>query len=115
MANTYTWTVTSMSTLPSPPAPINEYVVNAQYTVTGTNGATPPVTASINGIAIFSIDTTVTPIPYNSLTEAQVLSWIQDQPNLVVNMQSNIDGQIESIVNPPVSPQNTPLPWANTN
>ena len=35
--NTYTWTVTALSTLPSPPAPINEYVVMANYTVTGTN------------------------------------------------------------------------------
>ena len=109
MANTYTWTITSMSTLPSPPAPINEYVVLAQYLVTGTDGTN---TASIQGSSQFTIDTTVTPIPYSQLTQSQVLGWIQAEPNLVENTQANIDGQIASIVSPPISPAVTGLPWA---
>ena len=108
MNNTYTWTITSMSTLPSPPAPINEYVVLAQYLVTGTDGT---YTASIQGSRQFTIDTTATPIPYSQLTQAQVLGWIQEEPNLVTNTQACIDGQIASIVNPPVSPAVTELPW----
>jgi hypothetical protein len=108
MANTYTWTVTSLSTLPSPPAPINEYVVTAYYTVTGTDGVN---TATLQSNATFSIDTTGATIPYNDLTEEQVLGWIQAQPNVVVNTQANIDGQLASIVTPPITPQNTPLPW----
>jgi len=109
MANTYTWTITSMSTLPSPPAPINEYVVLAQYLVTGTDGTN---TASIAGSSQFTIDTTATPTPYAQLTQAQVLGWIQAEPNLVTNTQACIDGQIASMVTPPISPSNTPLPWA---
>jgi len=108
MSNSYTWTITSMSTLSSPPAPINEYVVLAQYLVTGTDGTN---TASIQGSSQFTIDTTATPTPYAQLTESQVLGWIQEEPNLVTNTQACIDGQIASIVNPPVSPAVTPLPW----
>ena len=109
--NTYTWKVTALSTMPSPPAPINEYVVMANYTVTGTNGT---ITVEISSISQFTIDTTSpTYVPYAQLTEEIVLGWIQSEPNLVINTQANLDGQIESIVNPPVSPQNTPLPWSN--
>jgi len=108
MSNTYIWTITSMSTLPSPPAPINEYVVLAQYLVTGTDGTN---TASIAGSSQFTIDTTATPIPYSQLTQAEVLGWIQAEPNLVINTQANIDGQIASIVSPPISPAVTELPW----
>ena len=112
--NTYLWTITSMSTLPSPPAPVNEYVVLAQYTVTASNGATPLVTAEIGGSAQFSVPTTENTdyTPYANLTEKQVLSWIQSEPNLVENTQANLDGQIQSQVTPPVSPTAQPLPWA---
>ena len=111
--NTYKWTVTSMSTLPSPPAPVNEYVVLAQYTVTASNGATPPVTAEINGSAQFTVPTNEDGnyTPYADLTEEQVLGWIQAEPNLVINTEANLDGQIESQISPPVSPESTPLPW----
>ena len=112
--NTYLWTVTSMSTMPSPPAPINEYTVLAQYIVTASNSETPPVTAEISGSAQFSL-----PIvdnkdytPYQNLTEEQVLGWIQAEQNLVINTQANLDGQIESQISPPITPKITPLPWA---
>ena len=113
--NKYLWTVTSMSTMPSPPAPINEYTVLAQYTGTATNGATPLATASISGSAQFAIPPSVGDkmyTPYPDLTEAQVLGWIQEEPNLVINIQANLDGQIESQLNPPITPTPTPLPWA---
>ena len=112
--NTYLWTVTSMSTLPSPPAPVNEYVVLTQYTVTASNGATPPVTAEIGGSAQFTVPTNENGnyTPYADLTEEQVLSWIQAEPNLVINTEANLDGQIQSQITPPITPEVTPLPWA---
>jgi hypothetical protein len=111
--NTYLWTVTSMSTMPSPPAPINEYTVLAQYAVTATNGATPPVTASIGGSAQFPLPTDENGnyTPYADLTQEQVLGWIQAEPNLVINTEANLDGQIQSQVTPPVSLTAQPLPW----
>ena len=112
--NTYVWTITSMSTLSSPPAPVNEYAVLAQYTVTASNGDTPPVTASIDGSAQFAVPTTENTdyTPYANLTEEQVLGWIQAEPNLVENTQANLDGQIQSQITPPITPEVTPLPWA---
>jgi len=52
--------------------------------------------------------------PYADLTEAQVLGWIQTQLGTdgVANLEACIQGQIDSQINPPVSPENTPLPWA---
>jgi hypothetical protein len=112
--NTYKWTITSMSTLPSPPAPTSEYAVLAQYTVTASNGDTPPITASISGSAQFPLPTDENGnyTPYADLTEEQVLGWIQAEPNLVINTEANLDGQIESQISPPITPEVTPLPWA---
>jgi len=112
--NTYVWTITSMSTLPSPPAPVADCVVATQYTVTASNGDTPPVTASIGGSAQFPLPTDENGnyTPYADLTEEQVLGWIQSEPNLVINTQANLDGQIASQINPPITPEVTPLPWA---
>jgi hypothetical protein len=84
----------------------------AQYTVIASNGDTPPVIASINGSAQFSIPTSGDLTPYADLTEEQVLGWIQSEPNLVINTQANLDGQIESQISPPITPEVTPLPWA---
>jgi hypothetical protein len=102
-----------MSTLPSPPAPVDDYVVLAQYTVTASNGAKPPVTAEIGGSAQFTVPTNEDGAytPYADLTEEQVLSWIQSEPNLVINIQANLDGQISSQITPPITPEVTPLPW----
>ena len=109
MTTTYVWTVTALSTMPTPTP---DYVVMAQYSVTGTDGTNTVVTG---GVSQFSVNPKQTDfVPYADLTEAIVLSWIQSEPNLVVNIQANLDGQIESIVYPPVSPKNTPLPWSNT-
>jgi len=99
-----------MSTLPSPTP---DYVVNVQYNVTGTDTSTPPNVASVQGSATFPVSTTQTTfIPYASLTQAEVLGWIQAEPNVTVNTEACVQGQINSMVTPPISPTVTPLPWA---
>lgn len=105
----YQWAVTAMSTSSYP---TSGYVTVANYTVTGTDNSTPPVVAEFSSQVQFSIDPNqVSYIPYNELTEEIVLGWIQSEPNLVVNTQACLDGMINSIINPPVSPTNIPLPW----
>jgi hypothetical protein len=51
-------------------------------------------------------------IPYDQLTEAIVIGWIQRIWALdgVANFEACIQGQIDSQINPPVVPV-TPLPW----
>jgi hypothetical protein len=48
--------------------------------------------------------------PYADLTEAQVIGWADTQT--VSNMQACVQGQINSMINPPVSPTSQALPWS---
>jgi hypothetical protein len=83
-------------------------VVNALWRVTGVDGQ---YTASIDGITQFnSADQQGAIIPYASLTEAIVIGWIPTQN--ISNAQANVQGQINSLITPPVSPANTALPWS---
>ena len=49
-------------------------------------------------------------IPYASLTQDIVLDWITESGQLP-NLEACVQGQIDSMVTPPVSLVNTPLPW----
>ena len=102
---TFTTRITAMYTVQQPDP---NYVVNALWEVTGVDGAN---TASIGGNTQFSSADQVGPvIPYASLTEAVVLSWIPE--SAISSAQSCVQGQIDSMINPPVSPEAQPLPWA---
>ena len=102
---TFTTTITSMYTLQQPDP---DYVVNALWEVTGVDGSN---TASIQGNTTFnSADQTGPVIPYASLTEAVVLSWIPE--SAITSAQACVQGQIDSMITPPVSPANTALPWS---
>ena len=105
MATTYTTTINSMYTLNSPE---QGFVVNVLFTVSGTDGTN---TASIDGNIQFTDQVETDFIPYNQLTEEQVIGWINAQTNNQENYYANINGQIESMINPPVSPAAQPLPW----
>ena len=104
MATTFTTRITAMYTLQQPDP---NYVVNALWEVTGVDGT---YTASIGGNTTFnSADQEGAFIPYANLTEATVIGWISAQE--ISNAQSCVQGQIDSLITPPVSPANTPLPW----
>ena len=105
MATTFTTRITAMYTLQQPDP---NYVVNALWEVTGVDGAN---TASIGGNTQFnSADQVGAFIPYASLTEATVIGWIPAEA--IASAQQCVQGQIDSMINPPVSPANTALPWA---
>ena len=101
----FTTRITSMYTLNTPEP---DYVVNVLYEVTGVSGE---YTASIGGNTQFnSADQEGAFIPYASLTEATVIGWIPE--SAITSAQQCVQGQLDSMANPPVSPENTPLPWA---
>ena len=101
---TFNTTVTSMYTLQQPDP---DYVVNVRWEVTGVDGAN---TASIGGNTQFnSADQEGAFIPYASLTESIVIGWIPE--SAIESAQACVQGQINSLITPPVSPENTPLPW----
>ena len=105
MATSFSTTITSMYTLQTPDP---DYVVNALWEVTGVDGIN---TASIGGNTQFNSADQVGPVtPYASLTESIVLSWIPE--SAITSAQQCVQGQIDSMITPPVSPANTALPWS---
>ena len=114
--NTYKWKITALGTLPSPPAPVNEFLFFANYTVTATDGINTVDFQSQTQFKIYqTIDKNNQPTytPYSDLTEEQVIGWIQAEENLKENVESNLDSQLYAIYNPPIVPEITPLPWNN--
>jgi hypothetical protein len=101
---TFTTRITAMYTLQQPDP---NYVVNALWEVTGVDGT---YTASIDGNTQFnSADQVGAFIPYDQLTEAIVIGWIPE--SAITSAQQCVQGQIDSLITPPVSPASQPLPW----
>ena len=100
---TFTTTITQMYTLQTPDP---DYVVNALRQVTGVDGE---YTASIGGNTQFTSQQGPDFIPYADLTEATVIGWIPESQ--ITSAQACVQGQIDSMITPPVSPSNQPLPW----
>ena len=104
MATTFTTRITQMYTLQQPDP---NYVVNVLWEVTGVDGAN---TASIGGNTQFNSADQVGPVtPYASLTESIVIGWIPE--SAITRAQECVQGQINSMITPPVSPTSQPLPW----
>lgn len=105
---TFTWAVDALYTETIEGQ--QDYVVIANYTLSGVDGE---YEASISGIAQFSTESVGEFIPYDELTEAIVVGWIQDElgEDGVANLEACVQGQIDSLINPPVSPVLTPLPF----
>ena len=100
---TFTTTITQMYTLQTPDP---DYVVNALWQITGVDGE---YTASIGGNTQFTSQQGPDFIPYADLTEATVIGWIPESQ--ITSAQACVQGQIDSMITPPVSPSNQPLPW----
>jgi hypothetical protein len=105
----YTWNVTALYTETIDGE--QNYVVIANYEVVGVDGT---FSANLSKIARFSTASVTPFVPYEDLTNDIVIGWIQDELGVdgVSNTEACIQGQIDSQINPPVTPQNTPLPWA---
>jgi hypothetical protein len=86
--------------------PDPNYVVNALWEVIGVDGE---YTASIKGNTTFDSNQAETFIPYVDLTEATVIGWIPESD--ITSAQACVQGQINSMITPPVSPSSQPLPW----
>ena len=103
---TYTTTITAMYTVPNPTG----YVVNVLFNVSGTDGT---YTANIDGSIQFMPEQSETGfVPYNELTQDEVIGWINTATNNQENYYANVQGQINSMITPPVSPTSQPLPWS---
>ena len=112
MAINYTWSVTSMYTLPEVEGE-PDVVVLAQWAVSGTDGTySETLGSNTTQFTIAADDPNFT--PYAELTEEQVIGWIQGVlgEDGVASYEATIAGSIDSQANPPVTPSEQPLPWA---
>jgi len=106
---TYTWSINSMYTVQQPDP---DYVVRAFWTLTGVDGQT---TVSKTGSVDFLQNQDQSGfVPYNQLTEAMVIGWVQTSlgENTITSFETEIQAQIDFLKNPTSLPEYTPLPWA---
>ena len=101
----FTTAITAMYTLPQVRGE-TDVVVTALWQVTGVDGT---YTAAIGGSSRFTLTQGGAFTPYADLTEAQVIGWIPE--NQITSAQQCVQGQINSLITPPVSPTSQALPW----
>jgi hypothetical protein len=104
----YTWKVTQLLT---ETIEGNEnYVVIAHCETIGVDGE---YSASVPNVIQFSTEDVTVFVPYEDLTEEMVIAWIKESlgEEGVLSIEASIQAQIEAQKNPPVTPQETPLPW----
>ena len=107
MATTYNWTISAMDCVPQEDGH-TDVVVVAHWNVSATDGT---YNANVYNTQSFTYDSSKTFIPYSSLTQEEVIGWVQDAmgPDGVASLQANLDSQIANQINPPIV--TPPLPW----
>jgi hypothetical protein len=107
MATTYNWTIQAMDCIPQEDGH-TDVVVVAHWSVLATDGT---YNANVYGTQSFAYDASKTFIPYESLTQTEVVGWVQAAMGIdaVTALQESLDQQIEAQINPTIV--NPPLPW----
>jgi hypothetical protein len=97
---TFAWTIPQVDRLIA-----DGFVVTVHYVVTATDDS---YSASVYGTLGYSPIQSKTYIPYDQLTEATVVSWVQNKLGKDV-VETNLQSQIDSQKNPT---QTVGVPWA---
>jgi hypothetical protein len=108
MAITNTWSVVQMDAYPELDGE-TDVVFTVHWTLNGTDGT---YNGSVYGSVGVSTSSSGAFTPYADLTEAQVISWVQDAlgEEQVLSYEANVAQQIDNQINPPVV--TPPLPWS---
>jgi hypothetical protein len=116
MAFTYEWKIKNLKKQDDPSLELNDIIVQTYWECIGTDE--DGNSGSFHGATPFEPDQ-VDPnnfTTYENLTEAQVLSWIQDvvnaSPSYKAHIDQQIQKQIDAIVRPMVEVSGDQLPWA---
>lgn len=102
-----TWTVVSMQTAPQE-AGLPDVVKAVAWLCTATDGVNE---ARCGGKTTVGVDFSSF-VPYDQLTEADVIGWVQALlgPQEVTRIEADLQAQLTYMANPPVVA--LPLPWA---
>ena len=108
MPITNTWAVVQMDAYPELDGE-TDVVFTVHWTLNGTDGTH---NGSAYGTVGVSTSASGAFTPYADLTQAQVISWVQDAlgEEQVLSYEANVAQQIDNQVNPPVV--TPPLPWS---
>jgi hypothetical protein len=108
MAITNTWSVVSLDCYPELDGE-TDVVFTCHWVLSGTDGT---YNGSVYGSVGVSIDPDAPFTPYADLTQAQVVSWVQDAlgEEQVASYEANVAQQIADQQDPPVV--TPPLPWS---
>lgn len=108
MPITNTWAVVQMDAYPEYDGE-TDVVFTVHWTLTGTDGT---YVGSVYGSVGVTVDEGSTFTPYEDLTEAQVVGWVQDAlgEEQVASYEANVAQQIADQIDPPVV--TPPLPWS---
>ena len=90
---TYLWTISQMDRLTA-----DGFVVTVHYNVSATDGT---YNASTYGTVGYQEQPGETYVPYDQLTEAQVVGWVQNslgKDTVEASLQSQIDAQANPVV-----------------
>lgn len=116
MALTYEWKIKSLKKQDDPSVELNDIIVQTYWECTGADE--DGNTGTFHGATPFEPDQ-IDPenfTAYEDLTEAQVISWIQDVVNNNVGYKNHIDEQIlkqiEATLRPMVEVTADQLPWS---
>ncbi len=104
----YNWIVSQMDAYPEYEGH-TDIVFTVHWRLDGTDGTH---SAGVYGSIGLTLDPAATFTPYANLTKAQVVGWIEDAmgEEQVAQYKSNIDSQIDALVNPTtITPR---PPWA---
>ena len=108
MPITNTWNIQQLDCYPELDGD-TDVVFTVHWTLNGTDGT---YNGSVYGSVGVTLEAGATFVPYADLTEAQVVSWVQDAlgEEQVTAYEANVAQQIADQINPPVvTPQ---LPWS---
>ena len=101
------WTITQLDCYPEVDGDV-DVVVLAHWTLTDSQDG---YTGKAYGTTAIVLDKDAPFIPYDQLTEAQVIGWVQTALGAteVARYESDVSRQIQNQLNPPIV--TPPLPW----
>ena len=108
MAITNVWSVVQLNCYPELDGE-TDVVFTCHWVLSATDGT---YAGSVYGSVGVTLDPDAPFVPYASLTQAQVIGWVQDAlgEEQVASYEANVAQQIADQINPPVV--TPPLPWS---
>jgi hypothetical protein len=103
----HNWTIAQLDAYPEYEGH-SDVVFTAHWRCDGTDGEH---TAGVYGTVGLTLDPEAKFTPFEKLTEAQVIGWVQDAlgEEQVTSYEENVANQIEALINPPVV--HPSMPW----